>query len=183
MIKKKISEKYIKDFNKNSLIKNILLLKELDKTKYTKHFLKHLAKLNVDEGSEVLAGKVAVDIGRYDFAIQIAKQASYEKRFYNDINYPIIPTPKIVNKKTMPKSELVLSVIRQESEFDERANSYVGARGMMQLMTYTARLVAKQAKLSYSKSRLKDDPEYNIKLGSYYLAGLLEQYEGSYPLP
>ena len=178
---KKISEKYIKNFNKNSLIKNILLLKELDKTKYTKHFLKHLAKLNVDEGSEVLAGKIAVGIGRYDFAIQIAKQASYEKRFYNDINYPIIPTPKIVNKKTMPKSELVLSVIRQESEFDQRANSYVGARGMMQLMTYTARLVAKQAKLSYSKSRLKDDPEYNIKLGSYYLAGLLEQYEGSYP--
>ena len=25
------------------------------------------------------------------------------------------------------------------------------------------------------------NPDYNIKLGSYYLAGLLEQYEGSYP--
>ena len=51
----------------------------------------------------------------------------------------------------------------------------------MQLMTYTAKLVAKQAKLPYSKSRLKTDPDYNIKLGSYYLASLLEQYEGSYP--
>ena len=51
----------------------------------------------------------------------------------------------------------------------------------MQLMTYTAKLVSKQAKLSYSKSRLKSDPNYNIKLGSYYLAGLLEEYEGSYP--
>ena len=39
----------------------------------------------------------------------------------------------------------------------------------------------KTAKLSYSKSKLKDDPEYNIKLGSYYLTGLLEDYEGSYP--
>jgi len=178
---KVVSEKYKKEFAKNSLIKNIFLLKELDKAKYSKHFLKHLALLNVENGSEILAGELAVKIGRYDYAIQIAKKASYEKRFYNDLNYPIIQTSQIVNKKTMPRPELVLAVIRQESEFDQRANSYAGARGMMQLMTYTAKLISKQAKLPYSKSRLKDDPEYNIKLGSYYLAGLLEDYEGSYP--
>ena len=80
----------------------------------------------------------------------------------------------------MPKQELVLAVIRQESEFDKNATSHAGARGMMQLMTYTAKLVAKQAKISYSKSKLKN-PDYNMKLGSYYLAGLLEIYEGSYP--
>ena len=177
----KISEKYRKDFNKNELIKIIKLLKELNKDKHAKDFLKHLAKLNIDEGSEILAGELAIEIGRYDYAIQISKSASYEKRFYNTINYPIIKTPAIVNKKAMPKPELVLSVIRQESEFDQKANSSAGARGMMQLMTYTAKLVAKQAKLSYSKSKLTSDPEYNIKLGSYYLAGLLEEYEGSYP--
>ena len=81
----------------------------------------------------------------------------------------------------MPKSEFILSVIRQESEFDSKATSYVGARGLMQLMPYTAKLVSKQAKLPYSKARLKNDPNYNIKLGSYYLASLLEEYEGSYP--
>ena len=43
-----------------------------------------------------------------------------------------------------------------------RANSHVGAQGLMQLMPYTAKLVAKQAKLPYSKSRLTSDPEYNI---------------------
>ena len=177
---KKVDEKFEKDFNKNPLIKNIKLLKELDQTKYTKHFIKHLASLNIEKGSEILAGKIAIDIGRYDFAIQVAKGASYEKRFHNEINYPIIQTPQIVNQKTMPKPELVLAVIRQESEFDEEATSYVGARGLMQLMTYTAKLVAKQAKLPYSKSKLHS-PDYNIKLGSYYLAGLLEQYEGSYP--
>ena len=143
--------------------------------------MKHLATLNIEKGSEILAGMLAVDVGRYDFAIQISKRASYEKRFYNQLNYPIINTPEIVNNKKMPKRELILAVIRQESEFDQRANSYVGARGLMQLMTYTAKLVAKQAKLPYSKSRLKSDPDYNIKLGSYYLAGLLEEYEGSYP--
>ena len=177
----KVSEKYKKEFNKSSLIKSVLLLKELDKTKYSKDFLKHLATLNINEGSEILAGKLATEIGRYDYAIQISKQASYEKRFHNELNYPVINTPEVVNQKSMPKPELILAVIRQESEFDQRANSYAGARGMMQLMTYTAKLVAKQAKLPYSKSRLKSDPFYNIKLGSYYLASLLEQYEGSYP--
>jgi len=176
----KVNEKFKKEFNKNPLIKNIRLLKELDKAEYSKDFLKHLASLNIEKGSEILAGKLAIDVGRYDFAIQIAKQASYEKRFHNDLNYPVIQTPKIVNQKTMPSMELVLAVIRQESEFDADATSYVGARGLMQLMPYTAKLVAKQAKLPYSKNKLKN-PDYNIKLGSYYLAGLLEEYEGSYP--
>jgi soluble lytic murein transglycosylase len=140
-----------------------------------------LASLDIENGSEILAGKLAVEIGRYDYAIQIAKQASYEKRFYNKLNYPVIQIPNIVNQKTMPKSELVLAVIRQESEFDPKANSAVGAKGMMQVMTYTAKLIAKQAKLPYSKSKLKSDPNYNIKLGSFYLSSLLEEYEGSYP--
>ena len=177
----KVSKEYKKKFYKNSLIKIVRLLHELDKTQYAKDFLKHLAILNIDKGSEILAGQLAIEIERYDFAIQISKQASYEKRFYNQLNYPIIEVPNTVNKKTMPKPELVLAVIRQESEFDQKATSYVGARGMMQLMTYTAKLVAKQAKLPYVKSKLKTDPAYNIKLGSYYLAGLLEIYEGSYP--
>jgi len=176
-----VSKEYKKEFNKNVLIKSVRLLLELDKTKYAKDIVKHLASLDVEKGSEVLAGKLAIEIGRYDYAIQIAKQASYEKRFYNQLNYPVIQTPSIVNKKTMPRTELILAVIRQESEFDSKATSYVGARGMMQLMTYTAKLIAKQAKLPYSKNRLKTDANYNIKLGSYYLSSLLEEYEGSYP--
>ena len=178
---KKVSDKYIKQFNKSSLIKVIRILNELNKNKYTKDFLKHLASLDVESGSEILSGKLATEIKRYDFAIQISKEASYKKRFHNNLNYPVINTPKIVNKKSMPRPELVLAVIRQESEFDQRANSYVGAKGMMQLMTYTAKVVSKQANLPYSKTKLRTDPYYNIQLGSYYLASLLEEYEGSYP--
>jgi soluble lytic murein transglycosylase len=51
----------------------------------------------------------------------------------------------------------------------------------MQLMPYTAKTVSKQAKLSYSKSKLTKSPEYNINLGSYYIAGLILEYDGSYP--
>ena len=172
---------YEKEFKKNKLIRHIILLKELNATQLGKDIFKHLADLNIEKGSEVLAAELATNVERYDFAIQISKKASYEKRFYNQFNYPIIPTPKIINNKVMPKSEVVLAIIRQESEFDKRANSWAGARGMMQLMKYTAKIVAKQAKLPYSISGLTRDPEYNIKLGSYYFNSLIEDYNGVYP--
>ena len=172
---------YDKEFKKNKLVRLVKILKELDQTKYSKSIIKHLATLNIDSGSEVLAAKLATEVERYDYAIQISKQASYEKRFFLKYNYPIITTPREINKKIMPRSELILAIIRQESEFDRQANSYVGARGMMQLMKYTAKIVAKQAKLPYSISGLTRDPEYNIKLGSYYINSLLEEYNGVYP--
>ncbi len=175
------SKEYQKEFNKNKLIKHVILLKELDQSQQAKDIIKHLASINIEAGSEVLAAKLSTDIGRYDFAIQISKKASYEKRFYNLYNYPIITTPRVINGKNMPNPELILAIIRQESEFDAKANSYVGARGMMQLMKYTAKIVAKNAKLPYSISRLTKDPEYNIKLGSYYFDSLLNDYGGVYP--
>ena len=177
----KITDEYRKYFYKKDLVKIVNLLNELTKTKYTKSILKHLAKDNINSGSEILAAELSSDISRYDFAIQIAKQASYEKRFHNNFNYPIISTPKYINGRKIPETAFILSIIRQESEFDMRANSHAGAQGLMQLMPYTAKLVSKQAKLPYSKSRLTSDPEYNINLGSHYIAGLILQYEGAYP--
>ena len=44
-----------------------------------------------------------------------------------------------------------------------------------------AKITAKRAKLPYSISGLTRDPEYNIKLGSFYLNGLLEDYNGVFP--
>jgi len=170
-----------KKFYRNELTKIVVLLHELNKDEYAKAFLKHLANYNVSENSETLAANLSTEIGRYDFAIQISKAASYEKRFINDYNFPIISTPVKVNNKKMPNQEIILAIIRQESEFDSEANSSAGAKGMMQLMTYTAKLVSKQAKLSYSKSKLTKNPDYNIHLGSYYFSTLLEEFDGSYP--
>ena len=166
-----VDKKFTQRFYDNELVKIIYLLDEINKDKYTKHILKHLAIENVNLGSEILAAKLATEISRFDFAIQIAKLASYEKRFHNKYNYPIISTPKFVNKRKIPESAFILAIIRQESEFDTSAHSSAGAKGLMQLMTYTARIVAKQAKLPYSKSKLTKDPNYNIKLVSHYIAG------------
>jgi len=176
-----VDKKYREKFYSKELVKIIYLLDELDEDKYTKFILRHLANENIENGSEILASELSTNIGRFDFAIQIAKIASYEKRFHNKFNYPIISTPKNINGRKIPESAFILSIIRQESEFDLNANSHAGAKGLMQLMPYTAKLVAKQAKLPYVKSRLTTDPEYNINLGSHYIAGLILDYDGAYP--
>jgi soluble lytic murein transglycosylase len=177
----KVTDEYKKFFYKKDLVRIIYLLSELNKSKYTKNILKHLANDNIESGSEILAAELSTSISRYDFSIQIAKLASYEKRFHNNLNYPIISIPKYVNGRKIPESAFILSIIRQESEFDLSANSHAGAQGLMQIMPYTAKLVSKQAKLPYSKSRLTSDPEYNINLGSHYIAGLILEYDGAYP--
>ena len=176
-----VSKEYRDYFFKKELVKTTYLLDELNEDKYTKHILRHLALDNIDSGSEVLAAELATNIDRFDFAIQIAKIASYEKRFHNKYNYPIISTPNYINGRKIPDTAFILSIIRQESEFDLSANSHAGAKGLMQLMPYTAKLVAKQANLPYSKSRLTRDAEYNINLGSHYIAGLILEYDGAYP--
>ena len=176
-----VDKDYAEKFYKKDIVKVVYLLDELNKDKYTKHLLRGLANDNISLGSEVLAAKLASDISRFDFAIQIAKIASYEKRFHNKYNYPIISTPKVINGRKIPESAFILSIIRQESEFDTSAHSHAGAQGLMQLMTYTAKVVAKQAKLPYSKSKLTSDPEYNVNLGSHYIAGLILEYDGAYP--
>ena len=176
-----VDKKFKKIFYESDLVKIVYLLDELNKDKYTKHILRYLATTNIPQGSEILAAELATTISRYDFAIQIAKLASYEKRFHNNFNYPLISTPKYINGRKIPETPFILSIIRQESEFDMTAHSHAGAKGLMQLMPYTAKVVAKQAKLPYVKSRLTSDPEYNINLGSHYIAGLILEYEGSYP--
>ena len=77
---------------------------------------------------------------------------------------------------------MALAVIRQESSFDIAAGSPAGARGLMQLMPATAAATARKLGLPVSLPALTGDPAYNIRLGSAFLRGLLDQFDGSVPL-
>lgn len=73
---------------------------------------------------------------------------------------------------------LVAAVIREESGFDPRARSGVGARGLMQLMPRTARWAAPKAGVTGFGVDDLEDPETNIRLGCWYLSYLSRLYEG-----
>jgi soluble lytic murein transglycosylase len=70
---------------------------------------------------------------------------------------------------------LVAGLARQESAFESNAVSHQGAMGLMQVMPGTASKLARQLKVRYARARLTD-PGYNLKLGSRYLADLIQVF-------
>jgi soluble lytic murein transglycosylase-like protein len=76
---------------------------------------------------------------------------------------------------------LVFGIIRQESSFDTNAQSWAGARGLMQLMPSTARELAGKVGLSYSHDKLSD-PEFNVRLGTTYFSHVLSLFDGNVDL-
>lgn len=68
---------------------------------------------------------------------------------------------------------LIFAFIRQESAFNVRARSSVGARGLMQLMPATAGFIA-QKRFRGKKRDLLYEPALNISLGQKYILHLLE---------
>jgi soluble lytic murein transglycosylase len=70
---------------------------------------------------------------------------------------------------------LVAGLTRQESAFDAEAISRTGAVGLMQIEPPTGRKLARGLHVGYSHARLHD-PEYNLRLGTAYLANLLAAY-------
>ena len=67
---------------------------------------------------------------------------------------------------------IAAGLIRQESTFQADAVSHANAIGLMQVLPKTGKLLAKQLKVRYVKTKLFD-PEYNLELGMLYIAGLL----------
>ncbi|MBI5165716.1 MAG: lytic transglycosylase domain-containing protein [Magnetospirillum sp.] len=65
---------------------------------------------------------------------------------------------------------LVYAFVRQESSFNPKARSRVGAAGLMQIMPKTATSIAGRG----AREKL-NDPEFNLGLGQRYLATLLNQ--------
>jgi len=71
---------------------------------------------------------------------------------------------------------LLAAVIYQESKFDASARSSSGAIGLMQLLPATAEGIALHT--GGSKFRVSDleNPEINVRYGSWYLRHLLDKY-------
>jgi soluble lytic murein transglycosylase len=76
---------------------------------------------------------------------------------------------------------LLAGLIRQESEFDPRAVSSARAYGLTQILPATGRLLARKLGQRYRTSLLFR-PDYNLRLGTYYLRTLFEKHASEWEL-
>ncbi|MBI3697662.1 MAG: lytic transglycosylase domain-containing protein [Acidobacteria bacterium] len=73
---------------------------------------------------------------------------------------------------------LVAALIRQESEFNPGAISKARARGLMQIMPSTGRLLGRRLGMRPVSVTQLYVPETSLKLGTLHLRQVLDQYEG-----
>lgn len=84
--------------------------------------------------------------------------------------YPLWYYDEVSAKSDSLDPFLIISLIRQESAFNPRAQSRAGAMGLMQLLPSTARRVA-----SVPKSKLFE-PDQNLKAGVRFFGQLMRKY-------
>lgn len=169
--------KATESFNADERVRAVHMLKQARAYGVIRHFTDALMRETKHPVRQVLVARLARDIGRQDHAVRVGRRA-----YRHDLPMPEIAYPVLTMRNASPTPALSHAIIRQESNFDTAAISPAGARGLMQLMPRTAKEVAKKLKVRYSRHRLTSSPNYNIRLGRAYLAGLLSRFDGSYVL-
>lgn len=138
-------------------------------------FLRHLTETLPPDQIGSLADFL-LDQNQPHLAVMIGKQAARRAIVVPKAYFPI--TNLGVAHMPVPE-ELALAIARRESEFDSAVTSGAGAQGLMQVMPATARAVAEDLQIAYSRSRLLSDPAYNARLGTAYLDELMATFQGN----
>jgi len=167
----------VKRFDNRELVRVIRILMDMGETENMRAFFIRLNDTAQTPGERALVGKLALEGGRDDLAVTIARRADRDSVFLVGAGWPVPP----IAADEGPEKALVLALIRQESGFMASVQSPVGARGLMQLMPATAEKLAKSLKVKFNPSKL-DDPDFNVRLGRAYLTDLLSDFDGSYIL-
>jgi peptidoglycan lytic transglycosylase len=141
-------------------------------------FLLRMDELTPDPADRALTARFALRVGLPDTAVFIARRMGRDGLVLPEAGWPIAAEPP---EETIDAS-VALGLIRQESSFDIGAVSPSGARGLMQLMPFTAQAVAKQIGTATSPVSLTSDPTHNMRLGTTYLREMLDRFESSLPL-
>lgn len=164
-------------FMGSSVLKSAKILYESGDLPLAARFMRHLAETLTPQEMGQL-GDLALDTDPY-LAVLVAKYAADQGIVLNRAYYPL---HDLATGKLPVSKELALSIARRESEFNAMATSYVGARGLMQLMPRTGAAMAEKVGLAAYDVDDLYSPSVNAQLGSTYLAQLIEEFGANMPL-
>lgn len=153
--------------------------KVFKKTQVTYPLFHFAEKIFKDSGNTKRLFQISVNIGKY---------FGYP---YND-NTDLLPDelrrrvyPRYFDEYVVPEAKyykiepaFVYAIMREESVFDPKARSWVGAMGLMQLMPTTAAAENKKSRYRYDPLDLTD-PKQNINIGVSHLSWLFSSQNAS----
>ena len=154
------------------------MLTDLGDERLFRIFSYHIDDLLQNSGEYRALAELASKIDAPHVSVRAGKVSVRKNAFAPEVSYPVIYIPEAA--KRFAPEEVILGLSRQESEFNPRAYSRAGARGLMQLIPSTAKITAKKERLPYRRSALLDDPVYNMTIGSAHLSHLFERFDGSW---
>ena len=168
----------VKAFYDRDLVQVVRSMGAIGQAKFLKPFFMTLLDRSTSTMEQAMIADLAQQVGRVDLGVRAGKYAARDGLVLVDLSYP---TARFTRHVPVEPA-LLHALSRQESEFNPEAVSPVGARGLMQLMPYTAKRVAGSLDVPYDRSRLTSDMGYNVLLGSNYLQSLVQEFSGSYIL-
>lgn len=159
-------------FAKSSVLEAAKLLLAAGDLDLAKRFVLHLAEGLGPVALDQLAD-FALQSGQPHIAVLVGKQAASRGVILSRAYFPVVG---LVPDGLAVSRALALSIARRESEFNVGVISPAGARGLMQVMPGTAKLMAEKTGKPYALGQLTQDPAYNVGLGAAYLAQLVEEF-------
>ena len=176
----RVSDEARNRFENRELVRALHLMSETGSQRDFESIAFYLDDTLDDPMELELLSQMAREQSYYRTALRSAKAGLFRNVVATSAAYPTMRLPDVVQQSGRPEPALVHAIIRQESEFDPSAISSANARGLMQLIPSTAQLQARREGITFQRSALTSDPEYNVTLGSAHLADLIDDFGGSY---
>jgi soluble lytic murein transglycosylase len=165
-------------FRQSSVLAAAELLLKAGDLSLAKRFLLHLAESQNETGLAQMADMVTA-WNEPHLEVLIGKAAAERGLILPDAYYPV---PDMVPDGLSVSRALALAIARRESEFYPAARSSADARGLMQVLPGTAKIMAERLGKPFEAGRLTTDPAYNVALGAAYLSQMVEEFGPSIAL-
>lgn len=165
-------------FARSSVLEAAFLLLKAGDLTLAKRFILQLGENLTDTELAQLAD-MALAIEQPHIAVLVGKFAAERGLILSRAYFPV---PQFVPDGLKVSRALALAIARRESEFDPAARSSADARGLMQVLPGTAKLMAAKLGKPFEAGRLFSDPAYNVAMGAAYLAEMADEFGPSVAL-
>jgi peptidoglycan lytic transglycosylase len=145
-------------------------------------FAADLGERSTDIAALAAVGEIAARNGDSRCMLLVGKAALRRGYALEHYAFPTTGIPEYRPVGPAVETPVVYSIARQESQFWQGDISTAKAMGLMQVTPEAGRDTAKRVGAVYDLKRLLSDPVYNVQMGAAELAGLFEDYRGSYIL-